>query len=84
MAELTIDDGLEWIPREVRTRLDVAGMRLHLREWQALPLDERRALCAAPFSSDEDRRRWGERLKALVFAHCGTAVEPLGSSPSSK
>ncbi len=41
-------DELEWIPLAVRMKLDVAGLSLGLEDWQALELEARRSLVAAP------------------------------------
>ena len=47
---------LEWMPRCVRDRMDRGGIRISLRDWQALPLSARREFhhqAAASAISDE-------------------------------
>ncbi len=39
---------LEWMPLAVRMKLDLAGLKLGLEDWQALTLETRRSLLAAP------------------------------------
>ena len=58
MAELNPEADLEWIPRPMRAVLDRGGIKLHLKEWQALPLPERQRLAqladapeVAPFAA---------------------------------
>ena len=41
------DDGLEFIPLDVRRKLDLAGVKLSLSAWQRLSFEERRALVEA-------------------------------------
>jgi Conserved nitrate reductase-associated protein (Nitr_red_assoc) len=39
---------LEFIPRAVRDKLDQVAIKLHLAQWQALTLEERRELYEMP------------------------------------
>lgn len=39
---------LEWLPLAVRFKLDAAGRKIQLSEWQALARDHRAALLACP------------------------------------
>lgn len=68
---------LEWIPRAVRDALDRVAIRLHLREWQALPLDDRAALAALAQQSPLDTNAFAAALRRLVLTHCGHPPEPL-------
>ena len=52
------DDGLEFIPLDVRRKLDLAGVKLSLSAWQRLSFEERRALVEA-------KESFAERLFAL-------------------
>ncbi|HSH88607.1 MAG TPA: nitrate reductase associated protein [Ramlibacter sp.] len=40
-------DTLEWIPQPMRTRMDEAGVRISLADWQALGLARRAVLAGA-------------------------------------
>ena len=71
-------DDLELMPRSVRDKLDRVGIKLHLREWALLTLDERRRLLNAPCGSDDEAARYAEDLDALVRRYTGHAAERLG------
>jgi hypothetical protein len=60
------DDDLEWIPRSVRGKLDQAGIRIHLADWQRMTLDERRALVALPCTAPEEIAEFRARILELV------------------
>ncbi len=70
-------DELGWIPRSVRDTLDQVGIKLHLKEWQALPLEDRRALCALPCQTAVERKAFQERLDAVTLQHCGARPQRL-------
>lgn len=73
----TVD--LELIPRNVRDKLDRAAIKLHLAEWQALTLEERRELYALPCATPEETRRFRERLEVLVLHRCGQRPRRLST-----
>lgn len=62
---------LALMPFAVRYRLDRVGLKLSLAAWQALPLDERVALCEHPVDADTDR--------ATFLARCVRDAELAGS-----
>lgn len=68
---------LEWMPRAVRDALDRVAIRLHLREWQALPLADRAALAALAQRRPPDDRAFAATLRHFVLTHCGHLPEPL-------
>ena len=45
---------LEFIPRAVRDKLDRVAIKLHLAQWQALTLEERRELYEMPCTGSEE------------------------------
>jgi hypothetical protein len=59
---------LEFMPLDVRRKLDLAGLKLGLSAWQALSADERRALAEAPLTRDDDAPAFGARVEALAAA----------------
>ena len=61
-------DDLTLMPRGVRDKLDRVGIKLHLREWSLLTLDERRWLVDAPCASDADMARYAAELDDLDAA----------------
>jgi hypothetical protein len=60
------DEGLDWIPQVVRTKLDRAGVRIHLVDWERLSLDERRELVEFPWESAEEVEAFRARLVELI------------------
>jgi hypothetical protein len=60
------DEDLTWIPRGVRTKLDLAGVRIHLADWQTLSLDERRELVAFDCTTHGQAAAFRARLAALI------------------
>ena len=50
--EGTTNETLEYMPLDVRRKLDLAGRKLGLAAWQALSLEDRRALCEADELAD--------------------------------
>lgn len=48
------EDDLTWIPRAVRHKLDLAGIRIHLADWQRMSPEERRELVALPCQSPDE------------------------------
>jgi|ERR1019366_1849789 hypothetical protein len=45
---------LELVPISVRRKLDLAGVKLHLNQWQALSRTERLVVCHFPAASSEE------------------------------
>ncbi len=70
-------DDLGWIPRSVRDKLDHVRIKLHLKEWQAFPLEERQALCALPCQTAVEKKAFQDRLDALALQHCGVLPRRL-------
>jgi len=62
---------LELIPRVVRDKLDRAAVKIHLAQWQALTLEERRELYEMPCTSPVEITQFRDRLDALVWQRCG-------------
>lgn len=68
---------LTWIPEEVRKKLDRAGVKLHLAQWQALPVVERARLTEIPCETPEEAALFRTYLQnVLARAGAGT-LEPL-------
>jgi hypothetical protein len=68
---------LEFIPRAVRDKLDRVAIKLHLAQWQALTLEERRELYEMPCTGSEEIRTFRVRLDALVWQRCGQRLRRL-------
>lgn len=68
---------LTWIPEEVRKKLDRAGVKLHLAQWQALPVVERARLLEIPCETPEEAALFRTYLQnVLARANAGT-LQPL-------
>jgi hypothetical protein len=72
-----MDEDLSLMPRAVRDKLDRVGIKLHLKEWAMLSLEERRALVDQPCAAPAEVARYAEQLEALVRARCGKAPDRL-------
>jgi hypothetical protein len=70
-------EGLELIPRSVRDKLDRVGIKLHLKEWEALPLAERARLRDRPCESAEEQQGYAADLAALVLRITGKPAEKM-------
>ena len=68
---------LEFIPRAVRDKLDRVAIKLHLAQWQALTLEERRELYEMPCTGSEEISTFRVRLDALVWQRCGQRLRML-------
>ena len=62
------------IPLSVRYKLDVCEVKLRLQQWQKLPLEDRKALVAAPLASETDVDACRILLHTLVDRHFGEAA----------
>ena len=68
---------LEFIPRAVRDKLDRVVTKLHLAQWQALTLEERRELYEMPCTGSEEISTFRVRLNALIWQRCGQRLRRL-------
>ncbi len=65
---------LEFIPLSVRRKLDLAGVKLHLKEWQALSRVERQVICHFPVASPEECGVLAAFLRDAVKTRAGTEL----------
>ena len=61
------------IPLRVRYKLDCAGIRLRLSQWQALSHDEKTQLLQLPVATAEERGAYRDALTRMV-GHLGGAA----------
>ena len=59
---------LEYMPLDLRRKLDLAALRLSLAAWQAMSLDDRASLCAQDVTDDASATAFRERVIALARA----------------
>jgi len=75
--EQNLAAALELMPRVVRDKLDCVGIKLHLKDWQALSLAERQQLCDWPCDAPEERARFATEVEQLVRRGTGKPPERL-------
>lgn len=71
------EERLELMSRAVRDKLDTVGIKLHLVEWQQLPMVNREALRDEPCSSADEIDRYRSALERMVETHCGKKPDRL-------
>ena len=74
-------EALDLLPFAVRRRLDLAGVKLSLQGWQALPLDDRRALRDARVETDAEVAVFAARLQTAAARH-QISLSPLPDLPA--
>lgn len=72
-----VHHSLACVPMAVRRKLDRAGVKVSLAQWQALAQHERLAICHLPADSDEERGVVRTFLEETVRARSGTAAKAL-------
>lgn len=72
-----IHQDLGCVPMAVRRKLDRAGIKISLRQWQALSLGERLALCHLPVASDEECNALRIFADEAVRAKSGSGAQSL-------
>ena len=77
-ADQLAEQRLELMPRAVRDKLDRVKIKLHLRDWQALPMTARERLRDLPCTTDDEIVRYAAEVAALVLQVTGHPPERLG------
>lgn len=72
-----MEAALELMPRTVRDKLDRVGLKVHLKDWQALPLAEREQLRDLPCATVAEVERYAETVATLVRRVSGHPPEAL-------
>jgi len=67
---------LDLMPLAVRRKLDLAGLKLSLEGWQALPIADRRALAGAEVDDEAGQVAFAGTLRA-ASERAGVALKPL-------
>ncbi len=81
--EGAVHETLETVPLAVRRKLDLAGIRISLFGWRALPWEDRLSLCHLPVDTAEDVAVYREVLMRFT-ARTGIPVDPLHGAPSNR
>ncbi len=57
---------LEWLPQAMRFKLDAVGIKVGLKQWQALPIEAKRQLLAAPIADEAAKEAWKQSLLQVL------------------
>ena len=79
--EGTVHDTLDTVPLAVRRKLDLAGIRVSVFGWRALPREDRLSLCHLPTETAEDVAVYREVLTRFA-ARTGIPVDPVPGAPT--
>lgn len=66
-ADRLAEERLELMPRGVRDKLDRVGIKLHLKDWQALSMNERERLRDLPCTSEDEARQYDAVVAQLIL-----------------
>lgn len=81
--EGAVHETLETVPLAVRRKLDLAGIRISVFGWRALPREDRLSLCHLPVETAEDVAVYREVLMRFT-ARTGIPVESTPGAPSNR
>jgi hypothetical protein len=73
---------LSHLPLDLRRKLDLAGIRLGLKDWQAISFEERMVLCHLACDTDEETRVFTNFLDFLSRKYCGKPIERIAAVDS--
>lgn len=71
-----IAESLECVPMSVRRKLDTIGLKISLKQWQALPRSDRLAICHLPANLEEEREALSMFIRDAV-SRVGGSANPL-------
>lgn len=74
---------MDWITMAVRMKLDLVGLKMRLRDWQALPMAQRRALQDAPTESEREIDQFGQLVTTILREAGRDAPQPLSETKRS-
>ena len=66
---------LSRLPLDLRRKLDLSGIKLSLKDWLAISLEERTVLCHLPCDYDEEREAFATYLDFLARKYLGKPAE---------
>ena len=68
---------LDRLPLHVRMKLDLAGIKLSLKQWLAFHIEERTAICHLPVDQEEEKQAFRDYLNFLSRQYCGAPAHEL-------
>jgi hypothetical protein len=66
-----VEENVRCIPMIVRFKLDACGIKLKLKEWSKLSVEERENLAVFPCNTAEQTAIYKEYLQELIHVHTG-------------
>jgi hypothetical protein len=72
-----MEDNIRCIPMIVRFKLDASGIKLKLKEWSKMTVDEREQLAVLPIDSATNLAVYRIYVKELIHKHTGEGVTLL-------
>ena len=70
---------LSRLPLDLRRKLDVTGIKLSLKDWQALSFEERTVLCHLPCDADDETVAFINYLDFLSRKYAGAPIERMAA-----
>ncbi len=80
-ADQLAEERLELMSRSVRDKLDRVGLKIHLAEWQAMPLTDREHLRDWPCTTPDEVTRYAAEVEQLILRITGKAPDRLERKP---
>jgi len=76
-----MEDNIRCIPMIVRFKLDACGIKLKLKEWSKMTVEEREQLALLPIDSRGDLDVYKTYVQELIYSHTGenATLFPAGS-----
>lgn len=65
------DDDLRCIPMIVRFKLDACGIKLSLKEWNKMSVEDREELALLPINTEEEKAHYSKYLTHLIREYTG-------------
>jgi len=72
-----VHQSLSCVPMAVRRKLDLAGVKISLEQWQTLGRGERLAICHLPIASAEECESMKVFVEEAVINRCGSSSKPV-------
>ncbi|RYY30233.1 MAG: nitrate reductase associated protein [Chitinophagaceae bacterium] len=77
-----MEKGIRCIPMIIRFKLDMAGIKLKLNEWNKLLVQERIDLACRPCNNEEEAKKYRQYLSGLVRKRCNREPTDLAIAGS--
>src|SRR5579859_8172000 len=71
------EDNIRCIPMIVRFKLDACGIKLKLKEWSMMTVEEREQLAVLPVDSPANLDVYGIYLREIIHKHTGEGITSL-------